>query len=127
MRPSRFGAGADRLGGLDRPTADEDRQPSEEGALIGVQQPVTPVHSGPKCALPLGQVGVVAAQIEPVAEPLQQHRRRQHPGPGSHQLDRQRNAVEAAADLGHSRGVLSRQRETRPRLGRAGQEQLHGR
>ena len=52
-------------------------------------------------------------------QPGQQRRRRQHLDPGRGQLDRQRQPVEAAADLGHGRGVLLGQRRSPGRTARA--------
>ena len=50
-------------------------------------------------------------QRKPAIQPLQQRGRWQHLDPRRGELDRERQAVEAAADLGHRARVLRRQRE----------------
>ena len=51
---------------------------------------------------------------QPIAEPLQDRLRAEHPDPGRGQLDRQGQAVEAHADLGHRRRVGVVHREVGP-------------
>ena len=69
---------ADLLGGLQRAAAAEDGRAGEELLLLRREQVVAPLDRRPQSLL--ARVGVAAApeQIEPLREPLEDLRRRQH-------------------------------------------------
>ena len=80
--------------------AGEDRQTPEHRLLRWRQQVERPLDGRPQRPMPL-DAGPPAAGQEPqtIVEPLHQIRRREAPGAGGGQLDGERDAVEAAADL----------------------------
>ena len=105
---------AHRLRGHQAEPAGEDRQPPEEGLLGGGQQVVAPGDPGAHGPQPFRDVlRAVGEQGEAAAEPGQQRLRRQHGHPGGRQLDRQRQAVQAPADLHHRGRVLVGQHDGR--------------
>ena len=66
----------------------------------GLEELVAPVDGRSQGLLALGEVARAAAQeAEPVVEPVAQDLRREQPEAGGGELDRQRQAVEPAADL----------------------------
>ena len=100
-------AGAHRLRRLERRPAGEDREPAQDGPLRLGQQVVAPVDGGAQRLVPgEGRPAAAGQEAEAVVQPGRDllHRQGAHPGGG--QLDGQRHAVEAAAQLGHRAGVL---------------------
>ena len=91
---------ADGRGRLEPEAADEDGQAPEQRLLPLEQQVVAP---GDRVAQrPLALVGVLGAagqQGQPLVEPAQERLRRERAHPRRGQLDRERQAVEPAADL----------------------------
>ena len=105
----------------------EHRQQLEQALLAGLEELVAPVHRRPQRLLALGEVaGTAAQQAEPVVEPVAQHLRREQREAGGRELDRQRQAIEPAADLRDGGGVVVRQLEVRVDDAGAVDEQLHG-
>jgi len=105
-------ARADGLRRLEKEPARKDADPLEELLLLGLQELVAPVHGGPERLLPLERRGASGGEkAEPVLETSQDlgHGQDLHACGG--QLDRERDAVQAPADLRHRPGVLVRERE----------------
>ena len=85
-----------------------------------------PLQRRAQRALALRQVARAAAQqLQPALEALQQRRQRQQPRAVGGELDRQRQPVQARADLGDDVVVLGR-RPVRARRGHARREQRRG-
>ena len=102
--------------GLDR--ADlrlrEHGQQLEQALLARAQELVAPVHRRPQRLLSLRKVARPAAQEpQPVPQAVPQHLRREESQARRRELDRQGQAVEPAADLGHGRGVVVGQLRSR--------------
>ncbi len=98
--------GAHRLDRLQRRRAGEHREAVEEVGLICGQQVVGPCNHRLQGAVPAALVPRPTGEYgEALVEPLHQRGRRQGPGAGGGELDGQRHAVEAAAELGHGAGV----------------------
>ena len=92
--------------------------------LRGLEELVAPVHGRPKGLLALGEIaGTAAQQSEPVVEPVAEHVWREQGEAGGRELDRERQAVEPAADLRDGGGVVVGQREIRVDDARAVDEQ----
>ncbi len=109
---------ADRLGRLRGGAAGEDREPPGQRSLrLGEQVPAPPDDREQR--LVAGERGAAASgqQPEPVVKPAGDLRRGQRAEPCAGQLDGQRKAVQAPADLGHRRQVLWSQPESEPRGG----------
>ncbi len=99
--------GAHGLGGLQREAAREDRQPAEQDALRLGQQVVTPVDGGAQRLVPRdGRAAAGGQQREAVVQAGGDLLHRKHLHAGGGQFDRQRDAVQALADLHHVRRVL---------------------
>ena len=94
------------LRGVHAPAASEYREPPKHGALGLGKQFVAPVDQGAQRLL-ARQCGAVAMreQAEAVAQALGDRLHRQRTYARSSQLDRQRNAVQAAADVDYRRRV----------------------
>ena len=100
---------ADRLDGVDRPAAGEDREPREERLLGAGEQTVAPVERGAERLLALRQVaGAFGEQLERRCRAGEQSRPARAAGPGGGELDRERQPVEPAADLGHGARTIRR-------------------
>ena len=101
-------ATADGLGGLERASASEHRQPSEDALLIVEQQVIAPLDDGPEGLLPWQRGPRTACQE---AEAIVQPGCQLVYGDGAHaaggQLDRQRHAVQSMAQLGDGLRVLA--------------------
>ena len=94
---------------------DEDRQAAEQAPLVLVQQVVAPGDGVAQRLLAGREIARAAGQQrQPALQPAQHRLGRQQPDAGRRQLDRQRQAVQPGADLGHGRGVLVGQREVGP-------------
>ena len=92
---------ADRLCSLEAPAAGEHRQPGHELLLLRVEQLEAPFDRCAQRLLPLGQVPCPACEErQPLLQPFEQGVGRQELHEGGCQLDREREAVEPAADLG---------------------------
>ena len=80
--------------------AGEDREPPEHRLLGRRQQVVGPLDGGSQRPMTLDAGPPTAGQEpETIVQPLDQFRRREAPGASGGQLDGERDAVEAAADL----------------------------
>ncbi|TML03229.1 MAG: hypothetical protein E6G38_10610, partial [Actinobacteria bacterium] len=120
-------AAADGLGGRQRPSADEDREPPEQSPLGVVEQFVAGVDRRAERAVAFRGVLDGGRQLEPVAETRQQLAGAEDLHAGRGQLDRERQRIERGAegdDVGH---VLRRQLEVALRRLRAGDEECDGR
>ena len=90
---------ADLLRVLERGAAAEHREPGEERLLVLAEQVVAPRDRGAQRGMAL--VGVTAAleEVEPLPDPLEQLLRAEQLDPRGGELDREREAVEAADQL----------------------------
>ena len=87
-------------GGLQAEIAHEPTQATEPEPLLLVEQVVAPVDGGLQGLMPVAcRPGVVHQQAEPLVEPLHDLGRRHHAQPRHGELDRQRYAVEAPAEI----------------------------
>ena len=92
---------ADLLGGLQRATAGEHGQAGEEVLLCRRQEVVAPGDRRAQRPLPLRcRARAAGKQRQPLLESFEQDRRRESLHARSSQFDRERQAVEAPADLG---------------------------
>ena len=118
-----------RLGRLQRAAADEDRQPPEERLLLRRRAGRSSRRSrrASSAAAPAGRAPrrSAAAAAAPAGRSSAAGGRSVHPR--GRQLDRQRQPVQAAADLGHGRGVRRGQREVGPGRLRPRDEEPHRR
>ena len=120
--------GTDRFGGLQREPAGEDRQLLEAAALRLRQEVIAPVDGGAQRPVARRPAPVAAGQqAQPVVETGGELAGGQDPHPGGGEFDRQRNAVQVAADLRHRGSLLDRQDEVGSCCLGAGDEQLDGR
>ena len=93
----------------------EHRHQLVQPLLPGLQELVAPVHRRAQRLLPLREVARPAAeQAQPVAQSIPEHVGREQAQARRRQLDRQGQAVQAAADLGHGRSVVVGQLEVGP-------------
>ena len=100
-------AAADRDGSLERESVHEDPQPPEERALALVEQVVAPIDQGAQRLLARKDVAAAAGEHpEALVEPFAQLFWAEHLHARSRQFDRQRNAVEPAADVRHDRRIF---------------------
>ncbi len=102
----------DSLGRLDRAAALEHAHPSQQRLLIGAKQRIAPAQRLVQGLL-MGQlVAALRARGRQALADLRQHLvRRKQVAIGGHQLDRQRDAAKADAQLGHRRSVLGGERK----------------
>ena len=85
----------------------EDRQPVEDPLLRPGEQGVAPVDRGSQGLLPgLGRPRPGRQEREAVGQPVRDLERRHGGDPGRGQLERQRDAVERAADPSHGEQVV---------------------
>ena len=92
--------GGHELGGLEVEAAREHREAAQHRPLLVAQQVVGPVDGGPQRLVALDRRAAATGQEpEALPEPLRDLRRRQRARPGGRELDRERDAVEAPADL----------------------------
>ena len=104
----------------------EDREPGQQRLLRFGKQVVRPVERGAQGPVALdARPSAPGQQAEHVVEAIGDLGRTQRAGPGRRQLDRQRNAVEAAADPGDGLGVSGGVEDGARLLGPQ-DEQLHG-
>ena len=97
---------------VERRSAGEDRQHAEDVPGRPVEKLHAPLDRGPEGSLALRQIRRVARQErEPFAEALCRALRAEHADPGGGQLDRERQAVERAADARDRGSVLVRKHE----------------
>jgi len=88
------------LCGLEREAPGEDRQPGKERPFSLVEQIVAPLHRRPQRPLALRRVAQTCCQqVEPTPEPLQNLAGGQDLRPRCCEFERERQAVETAADL----------------------------
>jgi hypothetical protein len=105
----------------------EHPEPGEQLLLARVEQPVAPDDGVAHRLLPLGEVRPVPAQeLEPVAEAREQVLGPQQLHPRRDQLDGERQAVQAAADLRHRLRVVLPDREAGTYGPRPLDEEAHG-
>src|SRR5262249_12181065 len=98
-----------RLRCLQRAATGEDRQPAEERRLFLAQQVVAPGDRVPQCLLPGRQIARSAnQQSQTLLQPRQQPFGREQLDARCRQLDRQRQPIQPAADLGYHRRALVR-------------------
>jgi hypothetical protein len=112
---------ADRLRVFQREAAGEDGELREEGLFLRGQEGDRPVDDGAQGSLPRGKVGGAALEeAEALRQAGEDLARRQRREPRRRQFDRQRDPLEAAAELGHVCRVLRREGE----VGAAGRRPL---
>ena len=100
-------ARGDRLHGVEAEVAREDAEAHEHRPGVGAEQVDAPLDRGLDRALPLGQVaGRGDEQGKHAVEPGEHRGRGEGADAGGRQLDRERHALERAADAGDVRGVL---------------------
>ena len=118
-------AAGDRLAGVEVEPSHKHRQPGEQDAFGLGQQRVRPIHRGPQRLLAAHRgARTPGQQPEAVMQAVADLDQRQDAHPRRRQLDRQRHAVEAPADLRRGGGVLIGEAEIGPDLARAVGEQL---
>ena len=101
-------SGTEALGGGQVDTAGEDRDAAQQAPLGGVEGPERPVDRVPQRAVAGVDRGPAALQqVERGVEPGVEVGERQRPDPAGGQLQRQRQAVEAADDVGHHQRVVA--------------------
>ena len=114
-----------RLRGLELGAADEDGERAERLSLAGLQQREAPFQRRADRLLARGCVARAAfEQRQRVGEPLHELAGVEQPDPPGGELDRERQAVEPAAQLGHRLRVLIAEAEVRSPLARAVDEQF---
>jgi hypothetical protein len=91
---------ADGLRCFESAAAGEHGQAGEESLLLFGQELVAPGDGRPQRLLACLGVAAAPEQIEPLGEPLQDLGRGEHARPRRGQLDRERQVVQAAAQLG---------------------------
>ena len=92
--------GGNAAGGRDVERPGEDRQPPEEDLLGSGEQVVGPPDGGPQRPVPFGAgPAATGQQLQAIAEPGHQIRRGEGSAARRGQLDGQRDAVQATADL----------------------------
>ena len=91
---------ADGLGSLEDAAVGEDGEPAEEPSLVVGEEVVRPGDRRPQRLLPRVRVAEASQQVEALAEPLEDLRRRERPRTRGGELDRERQVVEAPAELG---------------------------
>ena len=103
---------ADRLDRVERAAAGEDGEPREQRPLGPGEEPVAPVQRRAQRLLAGRKIARAAGQeLERLLEPPRHRVGRQQAAPGRGELDRQRQAVQPAADLGHVARTLVRELE----------------
>lgn len=101
-----------RLRGLQRASADEDRETAEQPLLRRREQRVAPVDGSAQGLLARGQVARAAGQeLQAVVETGRQRRRRQELDASRGKLDRQGQTVQPRANRRDRRSVLGREGE----------------
>ena len=101
-RLERVGIGvAHDLGGLVVAAAGEDGEPPKEPLLFGIQEVVRPLDRSPERLL--AGIGVTARfeQVEPLRQSIDELLRREDDGSCGGELERQREVVQARAELCH--------------------------
>jgi hypothetical protein len=94
---------ADLLGSLERASASEDGQASEEPLLLVQEEVVAPLDRRPQRALALGRIaGATGQERQALVEALEHLGRGHRLYACSRELERERQIVEAGADLGDS-------------------------
>ena len=109
---------------LERESAHEYTELAEQALLGRRQQVIAPGDRRPQRLLPFGQVpGAARKQGQAALQPRQQADGREYRQAGGRELQRQRQPVQAAADLGHRRRVGFGQLKVGPGVTRAGDEE----
>jgi hypothetical protein len=117
-----------RLDGRHVEAVGEGRQPAQQRLLVGLQQVVAPIEGAAQRPLARGEVARADGVQPDRRVPARQHGRRgQHRHAGGRELDRQRQAIQAPADLGHRRDDVGRELEARVARPGADDEQRDGR
>ena len=117
---------AHRLGGVQIKRAGEHRQAGERLSANRVEQLVGPLDDPPEAAVTRIDTGPLAGeQGEALVEPGRQRLDADRADPRRRQLDRQRQPVEPAADLGHRPDGTIVQLEPGSRFGGTVDEQLN--
>ena len=106
--------GHDRPGGFDRTPACEDGELTEQCPLIISQQVIAVADGVAQGALTDGQIAcAIDEHLEPIAQAGDECLRRQDARARGRQLDRERQSVQAHADLGNRGRILLGHLETR--------------
>src|SRR5205085_1597081 len=92
---------ADRFGSVERAAFDKDTQAREQTLLLVVEEVVRPLDRGAQRPLAQLRVPASAEKIESRAETVEQLRRRQHRRARRRELERERQVVEAFAEVVH--------------------------
>lgn len=105
---------ADGFGGFERAAADESGEAAEEAALGLVEEIVAPVNRVAKGLLAFGKIeGAAGEELEAALEAIEDSGGRKNAGAGGGELDRQREAVEARADVADGGSVIRRDGKVR--------------
>src|SRR5262249_53165413 len=100
----------DLLCGFERKAAREDRETPEDGALAGREERVAPFERRAQRLMPAQHDARTGRQqLEALVEARSQSLDAEQRQPRGCELDRERNAVEAPANLDHRRQILRRQ------------------
>ena len=91
---------SDFLCGFERAAAGEDGEGPKEALLLLGEEVVAPLDRRSQRLLPGVCVAAALEQVEPLREPLQDLLGREHLRAGGRELDREREQVETAAELG---------------------------
>src|SRR5262249_22671101 len=111
LRTREVVAGADAFRSFDREAVDEDGQPAKEHTFARGEELEAPVERCGERLLPLPRSArPPREQSEPVVESTGDLWRREMAYAGGRQLERERDAVEAPADLDDARGDGGRER-----------------
>ena len=103
--------------------AGEHREAAEHRFLRRIEQAVAPLQRGAQRLLALGRAGAAARQqLQRLVEPLQHAGRTEQRHPRRGQLERERNALEPAADLARCLGSVIVELETPHRPPRRGRQ-----
>ena len=118
--------GGDRLHRVDA-CGVEDREEPEDRPLVVVEQPLAPLDRASQRLLARREIAGARTQYADVlAEPVPELVRREQREARGRELDRERQAVEPAADLGDGRGVVLGQLEPWTHVARSLDEQPPG-
>ena len=112
---------------VQREAADEDGEAREERLLLRGQEVVAPLDRGAQRPVPLGHTGARLGlqELEPLAQAHEDLARREQLDPCGGQLERERQPVQAHAELGDRLGVRLGELEVGPRIAGAIDEQAY--
>jgi hypothetical protein len=119
--------GARRDQRRERRAASVGRNMVEQGLLVRMQKVIAPLHERPERGTARIGRRPIVEELEAPPDKGEELREPEHVDPRSGKLDREREAVDEAADLRGEPGILVRQFEARARRARTRGEELHRR